>query len=386
MHNPLTVQLVAHNLEDKHGGIARYTQELHGRLRHRVAASLTTNTHVRLADRFGILRHFPLGVQNRLPGSIVHFLQLMGCSQMLWHPSRPAVATVHDLGILVCAADEPACNGLDRVIMDVQLAGLKRMDCLIAVSHFTRQGLISRLGVDPAKIFVVHHGIEHALFRPVADARRRLAERYPSVGEVRGDRIELLYVGNELPRKNLAVLLNAVALLKGRGRNVRLLKVGGAGGERWRAQFLREIKSFGVADNVVTVEGVPDADLPLFYSAAQVFVTSTLMEGFGWPVLEAMACGTPVVCSRAASLPEVVGDAALLFDPGLPEELAAQVERLVDDERFADDLRARGRERASLFTWERAVERTIEVYQELAAHGALDTSHAASITRQEVRQ
>jgi glycosyltransferase involved in cell wall biosynthesis len=129
-----------------------------------------------------------------------------------------------------------------------------------------------------------------------------------------------------------------------------------------RDDLLRRIDREGLSGSVTLIDHVPDGDLPFFYSAASVYVQPSLWEGFGLPVLEAMACGTPVVAARAGALAEVCGDAAILFDPRSPADLAAEIATTLTDARRRDDLARKGTARASSFTWEATAARTRDVY------------------------
>ena len=360
----MQVELVAHNPAHSVSGIGRYVRELHHRLSDRISVRLVTPIDPPLARRFTFLHQFPLGLRGHRPGSIVHFTQIMGCSQMLWHPVHPAVATVHDLGVLVCKEDEALFNRFDRLILDLQLAGLKRMDHFVADSAFTRRCLIEALGIAEQRIHVIHLGVDREHFRPVPEARTRIAERY-NMQSTRHTH-DLLYVGNEQPRKNLGMLLSALAKLKSQGHHLRLIKVGKASGERWRKRFLADVRRLHLNEDVVVVDRVPESDLPLFYNAADLYVSSSLLEGFGLPALEAMACGTPVVCSDASSLPEIVGDAAVLIDPRDPNSLAAAIAGVLDSAPLRRRMRERGLTQAARFTWEQSADRLVQVYNSTA--------------------
>jgi glycosyltransferase involved in cell wall biosynthesis len=146
---------------------------------------------------------------------------------------------------------------------------------------------------------------------------------------------------------------------------VRLLKVGQPEVAGERAKALRLIDELGIAEDVGFVGHVGD-DLPLFYNASDLFVFPSCYEGFGFPPLEALACGTPVICSHATSLPEVVGDAALLFDPLDEDALVGLMARALDDEGLRHACRRRGLERIRRFTWGRTAEQTIAVYRQVA--------------------
>src|SRR5215208_1776010 len=271
--------------------------------------------------------------------------------------SVPYVVTVHDLiryfdlkgrGPLI---HRP--NLRDRLYLGLDYAGIRRATALIAVSHTTKRDLVRHLGIPPARVAVVYEGLDHGRFRPVD---RRLV-----------DAPYVLFVGSEHPRKNLATLLRAFRLLKDepRFRELRLVKVGAAGGREapFRRRTLAAVAALGLERDVLFTGRVPDADLPAYYSGAACLVLPSLYEGFGFPPLEAMACGCPVIVSSAGALPEVAGDAALVVHPRDPRALARAMATLLTDENARRDLVERGLRRARRFTWERTAERTLAVYR-----------------------
>jgi len=237
---------------------------------------------------------------------------------------------------------------------------LERADRVIAVSENTRRDALRLYPLDPGKIEVIPEGVD-ARFRPdlddtiVSAVRRRydLPERF------------ILCISTIEPRKNLTTLLEAYATLRHHHPDVRLVIVGGRG---WLFErFFERLRSLGLEGEVVLTGYVPDEDVPALLNAAEVFAFPSEFEGFGLPPLEAMACGVPVVCSNAASLPEVVGEAGVLLPP---RDVAAWVEalgRLLDDAQLREDLRARGLERASRFTWDAAARMTLDVYRSVTA-------------------
>lgn len=360
------VEIVEHSSVGSTTGIGRYTQEIVTRLSHRndvLDVQILRNHPLPAARWLSPLRHFPTHVAGHQAGSIVHFMQIMGCSQLLWHPVRPSIATVHDLGVLVCGADAELFNSVDRAILEAQFAGLKRLDYFVAVSDYTRQTLIDVLDIEPERIFTVWHGVDHTHYRPRPSdaAREHIIQRYNVT--VEPDQRVLLYVGSELPRKNLSTLLDALAILTSNKQRVVLWKVGGSGGERWRAQFLRDIEKRGLHSHVSIFDKVSEEDLPLFFNAADCFVTASLLEGFGLPVIEAMACGTPVICSNAGALPEITAGAALLFDPNHPEALANLLIEHVDSKR--QQFSTLGLTRAQEFLWDRSIDALLAVYAKM---------------------
>jgi glycosyltransferase involved in cell wall biosynthesis len=194
-------------------------------------------------------------------------------------------------------------------------------------------------------------------FKPAsltAAARARYALRSPYV----------LYVGNFNLHKNIPRLVRGFALLPGPMRSRHSLVLAGGYGDG-RPELARLADSLGLTDRVIFSGRIEDADLPAVYSEAAVYVTPSLEEGFGATVLEAMACGAPVIASNRAALPEVVGDAGLLFDPEQERELASVLSRVLSDPALADDLRRRSIARAGLYTPARTTGRILALLREV---------------------
>jgi glycosyltransferase involved in cell wall biosynthesis len=362
------IELVTHNPPGTVSGIGRYVRELYRVLQPRL-------THVRLTPdvpppftrRFVALRHFPVGIQEHQPGAIVHFTQIMGCAMMLYKPFRPAVATVHDLGVLVCREDEALFDRIGRAIVNAQFMGLKRMDWYAVNSEQTRRHLVEKLGVREDRIAFVQLGVELETFRPIPDARAQIAERYGL--HPLADGFDLIYTGSELPRKNVGQLLEAMAILKRRGYRLRLIKVGGAGGDKWRAQTLAAVDRLGLRDDVHFAGVVPEDDLPLFYSAADLAVQPTLLEGgFAWMVMEAMACGTPAVASEASHIPEDAREAVIVVETRSLSALTEGIARALDDPAGRAARAAAGQRIIQKYTWEATADAMIRVYENAAAH------------------
>jgi glycosyltransferase involved in cell wall biosynthesis len=236
-----------------------------------------------------------------------------------------------------------------------------RADRVIAISDATRDDLIELYGTPPDKVIAVPLGVD-ARFGPDRDADAESALR-ARLGIPPGPFV--LTVGTMQPRKNHRRLVAAMARLHADAPVVI------AGGTGWGYDDVRrEVERLGVAERVVFAGFVDDGDLPDLYRAAAVFAYPALYEGFGLPVLEAMACGTPVVTSNVSSLPEVAGqDAALLVDPLDVDALAGALDRLLADGDLRARRRARGLARAAAFTWERAARETWAVYESLLQGG-----------------
>ena len=354
----LEVDLVEHSPGAPFTGIGRYTRELYRHLLPRVAVRLTKHINPPLTRRLTFLHYLPIGVQAHKPGSIVHFMEDMGCSQMLWRPVRPAIATSHDLGMLVWRPEAQMHRLLDRVLIRLSYLGLKRMDAIITDSEFARQTVVQRLGIPAERVFAIRLGTNHNLFRPVADARTQLAKRYGLPDS--SDHKYLLYVGSELPRKNLDTIFRALRLLP---PHVRLLKVGLAGPKRFRRHTHELVTAYDLAERVLFLEQVSEEDLPLLYSAADVYLCASFLEGFGIPVVEAMACGLPVVCSNTSSLPEITGGAAIVVPPEDATSFAEAALTVLSDDSVCERMRVRGLQQASGFTWDRTAEAVTAVYE-----------------------
>jgi glycosyltransferase involved in cell wall biosynthesis len=276
---------------------------------------------------------------------------------------HPAVITVHDIVPYLVRNDpqqstfrHPFDVWFDRLAMK----GLKRADRLIAISQHTKTTLIEALGCPAEKIEVVLYGVDHAVFRPL-QVPRGFHSRY---GLDEGCRY-VVYVGAESPRKNLPRLFRAFAVLREQMPDVRLVKVGAPEYMAQFRQLQQLVQDLDLQPYVHFIDHPPEEDLVAFYSMAHVFAFPSLYEGFGMPPLEAMACGTPVVCSNAASLPEVVGDAAIMIDPYDVDALADAMHRVLSDPDLHHDLRQRGLERAAEFTWQRTARETVAVYREV---------------------
>jgi glycosyltransferase involved in cell wall biosynthesis len=302
-------------------------------------------------------RHF-VRMVNRLDGIVHlpnHHLGRYGLSL-----DRPYIITVHDLIRYLELRRQSTFiqrpNFRDHIYLSSDYKGIKKAAHIIAVSHTTKRDLIHHLAIAEERISVVYEGIDHQVFRPV---ERRLVD-YPY----------LLYVGTEQPRKNLAVLLRALRILKGQNgfKDLKLVKVGMSGGlnNEFRKETVLTIRELGLSNDVIFTDYVPEEDLPAYYSGAECFVLPSLYEGFGFTPLEAMACGCPAIVSNAASLPEIAGDAALLVDPNDISNLAGCLQAVLTDKGLQRQLVLKGLDRANLFSWENTARETLKVYENVA--------------------
>lgn len=272
------------------------------------------------------------------------------------------ILTVHDLAFLM--RPECADEHLRAYLEEVVPRSVQRADFIIADSENTRNDLVVLLGVKPSSVAVVPGGVEER-FKRVSDAQL-LARARATLGV--GDDPFILAIGVLEPRKNLNRLMDAFAELKQRGGVPDSLKLVLAGGKGWLYDGIYEHHAAsGVRDDILLPGYVSDELLPAIYSAAEVLAFPSLYEGFGLPILEAMACGTPVVASRASCLPEVAEGAALLIDPTNVDGLTVSLELALADPAVRAQLIENGLERAGRYTWRGAAERLLDVYRFVAS-------------------
>ena len=285
-----------------------------------------------------------------------------GNRRLVFRAPCPMVATVHDLA---SSHLHDKYDPLRSVYNRRVIPGLiRRLAHVITVSQCSKQDIVRHAGIDPDRVTVIPNGVDHRRFRPrdAALAAERVAGRLGVTGPY------LLYVARlEHPAKNHVRLIKAFDRLKVATGLPHTLVLAGPD---WTgaATIHAEIGRARHAASIRTLGFVAGGDLPDLYAAADLMVFPSLYEGFGIPLIEAMAMGTVVASSNAASLPEVGGDAALYFDPRDEQAIAGTLERLLTDSALAADLRRRGLARAAAYTWRRTAEATLETLTRTAEH------------------
>ena len=270
----------------------------------------------------------------------------------------PYVVTIHDCIHLRFPEYLPNRMAYTYARTMMRMAA-KRARKVLTVSEASKQDILHYLKVPAEKVEVIYNALDERLaVAPSAEDIDRVRQRFLLTSPF------VLYAGNIKPHKNVERLIEAFSLLRKGGREeLRLVIIGD---EISKYPGLRRLVHRLQLDRQVRFLGfVPDATLAALYGLASVFVFPSLYEGFGLPPLEAMAFGTPVVTSNVSSLPEVVGDAALLIDPSSPSEISAAIARVLDDDALRAELVRRGHERVKTFSWARSVKRIREVYAEL---------------------
>lgn len=305
-------------------------------------------------SRFWTLRNLTLEIRRDPP-------DVLFVPSYVIPPVHPAsVVTIHDVGYLV----EPSRHAPvhRRQLEWTTRWNTRAADGIIAVSEATKHDLIERLQVASDRIEVIPHGVSSAFSRASDDQIETFRTRYGL-----GDQT-VLAVGTIQPRKNLVRLIQAFEQLAVRDRDLQLVFCGASG---WQGEsILRRAQSSPFHERIIHLGYLSDTDLATLYSTAAVFAFPSLYEGFGLPMLEAMACGTPVVAANRSALPEVGGGAALLVDPLDSESIADGIERLLHDDPLRAELIARGFGRAKTFSWHDSAARTLAFLRRIG-----DNSH-----------
>ena len=371
---PLRVAIVADVLLLEMGGVPRsvlaIAKELHTLDPERIRISVVAGRRPACIDGLPYQRSFAPRVP-KLPDSLFALqrpftlrdfdvLHYIDSRPPLDFPlgSTPTVVTQHGFAELTFG---PALGAGRRhyYVNRVLLRLAPHADLTLTASESERRELLRRVSMDPDRVVAVHHGVDHDRFRPQdpGAAREEVRRRFGVEGRY------VLYVSNHQRKKNTERLVEAFARVADDVPDVTLVLTG------WhtsRFQLVRDrIDHLGVGSRVRVLGHVPDDSLPGLYAGAAVFTLPSLHEGFGLPVLEAMACGAPVLAANVYALPEVCGDAAELVDPMSVDAIAAGLRRLLDDDARAVELRERGFARAAEFTWRRAAERHLEAYERL---------------------
>lgn len=236
----------------------------------------------------------------------------------------------------------------------LDLKGIEAAGHVIAVSEYTKKDLICKAGMSDEKISVIYCGVDHNIFYP-------RKENSKIINNFRLNKPYILYVGSEQPRKNMNVLIDVFYKVKSECKNINLVILGKGG--IYRKNILKQIQRFDLSGDVIFLDYLPQGMLPELYSFSKAFVFPSLYEGFGFPVLEAMCCGTPVVASNASSIPEVVGDAGILLNPLDVKGFADAIINILNNEKERQEFIRKGLIQAKKFSWEKASQETFEIYK-----------------------
>ncbi len=363
------------------GGIGRYVRELVAAL-----ARIDTTTAYRLFVAGASLTNLPappgpnfewrvtpipprwlarFWYRARIPYPIERWLgdvDLFHATDFVLPPTRHrtrTLLTVHDLSFI--HVPEATSPRLRRYLNNVVPRSVRRADHILADSQATKDDLVSLYGTPEGKITVLLSGVgEH--FRPVTDVTVQAAVR----ARYGLDTWPFLFtVGTVQPRKNYARICEALYHLRSRFPDLHLVIAGGKG---WlEDQIYATVNRLHMTDRVHFIGFADEADLPVLYSMAEAVPYVSLYEGFGLPVLEAMACGTPVIASNVSSIPEVAGEAAILIDPYHTDELVNALRHLLESPALRQSLIERGRQQAARFSWKTAARQLADIYERTLA-------------------
>jgi glycosyltransferase involved in cell wall biosynthesis len=297
-----------------------------------------------------------------LEGDVFHIIDHSNAHVAYWLKQKgcAVVVTCHDLVQFVypeILKDQARFPAFSMASWKYSIGGMKYVDRIIAVSSNTAKDVTQMLKISPERIAVVPNGVEPYFCPLLGTEVSEIRQRYEETAET----FCLLNVGSTHQRKNIPTILQALVVLRDCGISVKLWKVGD--------EFTAEQNTFIQAHNLeptITFIGKPDkATLVKIYNAADALIAPSLYEGFGLTILEAMACGTPVISANTSSLPEVVGDAGILIDPLDVGAIVEAVCHLQSNLSYRTILRQKGMERAKQFTWEESTKRTAQVYENL---------------------
>ncbi|MDZ8055542.1 MAG: glycosyltransferase family 4 protein [Aulosira sp. ZfuVER01] len=306
---------------------------------------------------------FPRFVKQQ-SADIFHIIEPAEAHIVYWlHKAAKTVVTCHDLinfyysGNLQGSVQLPFVS---KTVWLLAVKGMKYANHIFAVSHITAKDTTQLLNIEPAKISVTPNAVE-PIFRPLPQSE---IDSFWQKQGFASKTTHLLNVGANHPRKNIFTILEALNILKQKEIPFKFWKVG--------ADFTDEQQQYiqnHQLENYITYFGKPDKNtLVQIYNAADILIAPSLHEGFGITILEAMACGTPVITSNTSAMPEVAGDAAILVNPKDPQAISAAVLRLHNDPIYYQELVDKGLSRAKLFTWEKTAEKLAEIYEKLLGY------------------
>ncbi len=336
-------------------GTAKYSHEISRRLPagliNRIEYPLVYSS--RLVDGFTKRYLYPYIVKRNYKPDHIHHITNQDLAFLLTKMELPrSVVTCYDL--IPWVFYQNRSRHWNR-----NIEGLRKADRIITISEFSKQEIIRNVGIPADRIDVIYCGVDRNVFYPHRD-------RTPldTLG-ILSDATVLLYVGSEEPRKNLGVVLEALSIIRKEIPDIVLLKVGSPGMGESRKPITQLITKHQIEERVFFTGDVSEEMLAKYYNAADLFVFPSFYEGFGLPIIEAMACGCPVIASNTTSIPEVVGDAGILVDPDNPHQISQSIIEILGKREMRDSLIERGLSRIIGFDWEEAMRKTVKIYERL---------------------
>lgn len=290
---------------------------------------------------------FPISLVQKQHANLTHFTNQELLSPLVCR-NKKFIATVHDLTVIkmdLFSQSPSRYRMLAKKLYQLKINTLTKAKGIIAVSEHTKKDILEYFSIPEEKITVTYEAADPS-FKPLQNIKKQ--------------KNTLLFVGNELPHKNMPNLLKAIAVAKKSVPDIKLIKIGSGGWRGTREKLIKLAKKLNITDAVSFKQNVPNINE--YYNTAQALILPSLYEGFGLPILEAMACGCPVVCSKTTSLPEIAGDAALYFNPADINDVAEKIVELLTNEKLKTQLVKKGFDRNKQFSWQNCAEKTIEAY------------------------
>lgn len=317
--------------------------------------------------------HYTLAEQIKLPFifkkynlDLIHFTNF---NHSLLYPGK-FVVTIHDLTMSFFPVGRKQKSFLRRAAYNLTLKhAVKKASAVIAVSKSTKKDIVKHLGADPKKVFITYEGVEEEWKN--SEFRIRNLESEKILNKYNIKKPYILFISQWRPHKNIERLIEAYEILQLTTSNQQLttlqLVLGGKSDKEFPQIIERVEKAKQKFPNQIIIPGfVTDEDLPILYQNAEVFVFPSLYEGFGLPALEAMTLNCPVVASNTSCLPEILGNAAIYFDPYNPKDIADKIKKVLTDKNFRDNLRNKGKEQVKKYSWEKMAKETLEIYKKVA--------------------
>ncbi len=314
---------------------------------------------------------FPYGVYRRIWNKIyINYNKLFNSNDELYHffnfivPPNiigKVIATIHDMTYILYPETMDK-NNLKRITRDIDYS-VKRADKIITVSENSKKDIIKYLNVPESKIEIVYNGVDYERFSKQysQDEKEEVRNKYLLPEKY------ILYMGTLEPRKNIESVIEGFSILKQKYKNNIKLVIAGKKGWLFESIF-NLVGKLNLTEDIIFTDYVDENDKPLIYNMAEMFVFPSLYEGFGIPVLEAMASGVPVITSNVSSLPEVAGDAALLVSPKDKNAIAEQMNRILSDEKLKKELIYKGKVQCKKFTWKDSAEKLYKIYEQVLKH------------------
>jgi len=354
-------------------GFGNYTSEIYNELRNRCRIDhiflnfkerklekITSTSRRCIAE----LRKYPLDhryffyyrVQKKIPE---YDLYLIANQNLSFLKLKPKIVFCHDIIHRVYPR-----NKTYWLLSKLLYAGLKKAEFIITASESTKRDVMRFYSIPEERVSVVYEGVNHKKFKSEKSSYSNIYQKY----KLSPMHKYVFHISSETPRKNVDGLVKAFYKLKTKYKltNLKLLKAGNPQYQRDRERLLNLIKQLGLQEDVMFLGYVPKEDLPGLYSIAELFVFPSFYEGFGLPVLEAMACGTAVITSNTSSLPEIVNDAGIMVNPHNISDLAEAMHKVLRNEELRKKMINEGLERARIFSWKTSADETLKICERIS--------------------